>query len=46
MEGHTWKQLQPENPLTRELRQLCRDEIALIEQRAALVNPVRKLCLR
>jgi transposase len=41
MEGATWRQLQPDDPLTVELRVLCRDEIALIEQRTALLNQLR-----
>jgi transposase len=36
-DGHGWRQLQPEDPLTQELRLLCRDEVGLIEQRTALV---------
>lgn len=36
-DGHGWKELQAEDPLTQELRLLCRDEVALIEQRTALV---------
>jgi transposase len=41
MEGATWRQLQPDDPLTVELRLLCRDEMALIEQRTAFVNQLR-----
>ncbi len=37
LDGHTWRQLKPDDPLTVELRLLCRDEVALIEQRTALV---------
>jgi len=37
-DGHGWRALSPLDPLTAELRTLCRDEIALIEQRTALVN--------
>src|SRR6266699_1486046 len=36
-DGHGWRQLRPLDPLTAELRILCRDEIALIEQRTAMV---------
>jgi len=36
-DGHGWKPLLPLDPLTAELRILCRDEISLIEQRTALV---------
>lgn len=37
-DGHGWRALSPLDPLTAELRALCRDEMALIEQRTALVN--------
>jgi transposase len=36
-DGHGWRELKPLDPLTAEMRMLCRDEIALIEQRSALV---------
>jgi len=36
-DGHGWRALTPEDPQTQELRMLCRDEVALIEQRTALV---------
>lgn len=36
-DGHAWRPLKPLDELTQELRLLCRDEIALIEQRTALV---------
>jgi transposase len=41
LDGAQWRQLHPDQPLTVELRLLCRDEIALIEQRTALVNQLR-----
>lgn len=41
LDGHTWRPLKPDDPLTVELRLLCRDEIALIEQRTALVLQLR-----
>lgn len=41
MDGRDWRALAPEDPLTQELRLLCRDEVALIEQRTALVNQLR-----
>ena len=41
MEGRDWRALSPEDPLIQELRLMCRDEVALIEQRTALVNPLR-----
>ena len=37
MEGSTWRALRPNDPLTAELRLLCRDEIALIQQRSAFI---------
>ena len=37
VDGHTWRRLQADDPLTVELRLLCREEIALIEQRTALI---------
>lgn len=37
-DGHGWRPLRAQDPLTTELRLLCRDEITLIEQRTALVN--------
>lgn len=42
LDGHTWRALQPEDPLTQELRILSRDEVALIEQRTALVNQLQQ----
>jgi transposase len=41
LDGHAWRPLRPDDPLTVELRLLCRDEIALIEQRTALVCQLR-----
>ena len=41
LDGHTWRLLKPDDPLTVELRLLCRDEMALIEQRTALVCQLR-----
>lgn len=40
-DGRAWRPLRPADPLTHELRLLCRDEIALIAQRTALVNALR-----
>jgi transposase len=42
LDGHTWRSLQPEDPLTQELRLLCQDEVALIEQRTALINQLQQ----
>jgi transposase len=41
-DGHAWRPLLPQDPLTQELRLLCRDEIGLIEQRTALVNQIQE----
>lgn len=37
-DGHAWRGLLPQDEATATLRALCRDEIALIEQRTLLVN--------
>jgi transposase len=42
MDGMHWKQLSPQDPLTKELRLLCRDEVALIRDRSALVTQLRQ----
>jgi len=42
LDGQSWKALEPEDALTQELRQLCRDEVALIEQRTAFVNQLQQ----
>ena len=44
-DGHGWRPLLAQDPLTTELRLLCRDEIKLIEQRTALVNQLRAALL-
>lgn len=41
-DGHGWRQLSRDDPRTVELRLTCRDEIALIEQRTALINQLRQ----
>jgi len=41
VDGHGWKALAKEDPLTAELRLLCRDEVALIEERTALINQLQ-----
>src|SRR5260221_7424166 len=38
VDGQDWKALRPEEPLIKELRLLCRDEVTLIEQRTAFIN--------
>ena len=40
-DGHGWRVLLSDDPLTQELRILCRDEVHLIEQRTACVNQLR-----
>jgi transposase len=40
-DGHAWRPLRPQDPLTHELRLLCRDEITLIQQRTAFVNQLQ-----
>ena len=45
VDGQGWKPLQPVDPLTQQLRLLCRDEVALIEQRTALVNQLQQALL-
>jgi transposase len=42
VDGQGWKALQPLDPLTQQLRLLCRDEVVLIEQRTALVNQLQQ----
>lgn len=37
MDGQDWRRLLADDPATQELRILCRDEIALIQERTALV---------
>ncbi len=45
VDGQHWRPLAPEDPLTEELRLLCRDEVELITQRTALVNQIQQaLC--
>ena len=41
VDGHDWKALAKEDPLVAELRLLCRDEVALIEERTALINQLQ-----
>ena len=40
-DGHGWKALAKEDPLVAELRLLCRDEVALIQERTALINQLQ-----
>ena len=41
VDGQSWKALAKEDPLVAELRLLCRDDVALIEERTALVNQLQ-----
>jgi transposase len=41
-DGHGWRRLQADDPLTQELRILCRDEVQLIRQRTALVCQLKQ----
>ena len=42
VDGRGWKALSPMDELSVQLRLLCRDEVALIEQRTALVNQLEQ----
>jgi transposase len=42
VDGHGWKPLAPLDPMIAELRLLCRDEVALIEERTALINQLQQ----
>ncbi len=42
MDGHTWRTLSAQDSLIAELRILCRDEVALIEERTALINQLQQ----
>lgn len=44
LDGGGWRALVSQDPIVAELRLLCRDEIALIEQRTALINQLEQ-CL-
>lgn len=41
-DGHRWRRMEPEAPLTQQIRLICRDENSLIEQRTALVCALRE----
>ncbi|MBX3743164.1 MAG: IS110 family transposase [Akkermansiaceae bacterium] len=45
IDAHTWRQLGPQDPLAAELRLLCRDEVALIGERTALINQLQQALL-
>jgi transposase len=42
VDGHAWRPLAAQDPLVAELRILCRDEVALIGERTALVNQLQQ----
>ncbi len=42
LDGAHWKQLSPQDPLIKELRLLCRDEVSLIRDRTALITQLRQ----
>jgi transposase len=42
MDGHAWRPLGAADPILAELRILCRDEVALIEERTALINQLQQ----
>jgi transposase len=42
VDGHSWRPLQPLDPIIQELRLLCRDEMHLIGQRTELVNQLQQ----
>ena len=42
LDGHAWRALAAQDPIVAELRILCRDEVALIEERTALVNQLQQ----
>lgn len=42
IDGHAWRALGPKDSIIEELRILCRDEVALIEERTALINQLRQ----
>jgi transposase len=42
MDGVSWKRLAPQEPLIKELRLICRDEVALIRDRTALITQLRQ----
>jgi transposase len=42
LDGRAWRVLGAQDPIIAELRILCRDEVALIEERTALVNQLQQ----
>jgi transposase len=41
-DGHGWRCLEPDDPMTQELRLVTRDQVHLIEQRTALANQLQE----
>ena len=44
MDGHAWRTLSAQDPVIAELRILCREEVALIEERTALITSCSRRC--
>jgi len=42
LDGQGWRPLAAQDPIVAELRILCRDEVALIEERTALINQLQQ----
>jgi hypothetical protein len=42
LDGRAWRALAAQDPIVAELRILCRDEVALIEERTALLNQLQQ----
>ena len=45
VDGAQWRALRPLDPVTQQLRLLCKDEVSLIEQRTLLVNQLQQALL-
>ena len=46
VDGHGWRALSAQDPLISEMRLLCRDEVALIEEcTSALINQLQQALL-
>lgn len=41
-DGRDWRALDPEDPLSQQIRLVCRDETRLIQQRTALISALRE----
>ncbi len=41
-DGHRWRRLDPEDPLTQQIRLTCRDEASLVRRRSSLVCALRE----